>query len=109
MKEGVREEVKESLEEVKEGVREEVKESLRELSPAPRPDSHTDGHDHEKGTGHLMHKWQHYCTGLNCEGENPDFKDETQCEGCGMHLGSVDVATSLSRCPSCGGHKVKKL
>lgn len=63
----------------------------------------------EAQTGHLMHKWQRFCTGPNCEGENPDFKDETQCDNCGMHLGSVEVATSLSRCPSCGSKKVKRV
>jgi hypothetical protein len=86
-------------------------------APAPPVTPQIDLHDHnqgqEKETGHLMHRWQRFCTGPNCEGENPDFKDETQCDpdegGCGMHLGSVEVAKSLSRCPSCGGHKVRRL
>jgi hypothetical protein len=85
--------------------------------PPPAPESHTHEHeDHsgtEQGTGHLMHQWQHYCTGPNCEGENPNFKDETQCDpekgGCGMHLGSVEVAQKLYRCPSCGGRFIRKL
>jgi hypothetical protein len=67
----------------------------------------------ETATGHLMHKWQHFCTGPNCEGENPDFKDETICDpaegGCGMHLGSVEVAKTLARCPSCGGKKIARI
>lgn len=91
--------------------------------PAPPPTTETkppetpEAHDHTQGreaeTGHLMHSWQRFCTGPNCEGENPNFKDETQCDptqgGCGMHLGSVEVATSLARCPSCGNKKVRRL
>lgn len=73
------------------------------------PHLHEDAEPREIHTGHLLHPWQHFCTGVNCEGENPNFKDETQCETCGMHLGAVEVAEKLSRCPSCGGKQVKRI
>jgi len=91
--------------ELKRIIRETVKESLREQ--APRPSGHTDGH--AEGVPHFVGKWQHYCTHAGCEQENPDWKDETKCKDCGMHLGSVETAKSLARCPNCGGHSAKKL
>lgn len=64
---------------------------------------------------HFLGEWQHFCP--NCGDEstalNPDFKDETICDpkkgGCGMHLGSMEAATKLKRCPSCGGKAATKL
>lgn len=37
-----------------------------------------------------------------CAQPNMDFKDETKCAKCGLHLGSVDYAKSkLKACPNC--------
>lgn len=56
---------------------------------------------------HWVGPWQKYCT--DCGGVNPDFKDETECQICGMHLGSREVAEKLKACPNCGSKKAKKL
>ena len=66
------------------------------------------GHSKPLEAPHYVGKWQRYCTHGSCAGANPDFKDETKCQGdgCGMHLGSLEVAKELARCPNCGGTKL---
>lgn len=54
---------------------------------------------------HNFRPWQRYCTVKGCGEENKEFKDETRCVGCGMHTGSLDVALTLEKCPSCGVSK----
>lgn len=56
---------------------------------------------------HWVGPWQKYCA--DCGGINPDFKDETECQDCHMHLGAVEVAEKLKACPNCGSKKAKKL
>jgi len=73
--------------------------------PAP-PDPEAD-HGHETGKPHYIGAWQRFCP--TCGDENPDFKDETQCEDCGAHLGAKETAEKLKACPNCGGHKAKRI
>jgi Zn finger protein HypA/HybF involved in hydrogenase expression len=54
---------------------------------------------------HYVGSWQHYCP--TCGGENENFKDETECVDCGMHLGAAADLKDLKACPNCGGHKAK--
>jgi hypothetical protein len=65
----------------------------------PQP---VDEHGHTEGTPHYIGSWQQYCP--TCGDRNPDFKDETKCDGCGVHLGAREVAEKLKACPNCGGH-----
>lgn len=52
---------------------------------------------------HIFGVRQHFCPAGN--EKNPDFKDETVCDDCGLHLGAREVAEKLSACPNCGNHK----
>lgn len=56
---------------------------------------------------HFVGPWQQYCA--DCGDKNPDFKDETKCTACGMHLGSKDAAPKLKACPNCGGKDAEVL
>ena len=58
---------------------------------------------------HQTVSWLKDCP--TCGEGNPDFKDETVCEGpsCGKHLGSIDTAKKLKSCPFCGSKKVKQI
>ena len=49
---------------------------------------------------HFVHNSDRYCT--DCGGSNPEFKDETKCDGCGKPLGSIKGMVSLKACPDCG-------
>jgi hypothetical protein len=62
----------------------------------------TDEHGHAEGQPHYIGSWQRYCP--TCGDQNPEFKDETTCDGCGVHLGAKEVAEKLKACPNCGGH-----
>jgi hypothetical protein len=56
---------------------------------------------------HSFKFFQQYCT--DCGEKNPEFKDETACKGCGMHLGAVEAAMRMKACPSCGAKDLKAL
>lgn len=62
-------------------------------------------------TTHHTVPWLKDCP--ECGGENPDFKDETECDkdqgGCGRHLGSKETVKKLNSCPFCGNKKVKEI
>jgi len=75
--------------------------------PEPSKPSVEETHGHEEGKPHYIGAWQQYCP--TCGDKNPDFKDETQCEDCGAHLGAKETAEKLKACPNCGGHSAKKL
>jgi hypothetical protein len=66
-------------------------------NPAPTPE-----HGHTEGQPHYIGSWQRYCP--TCGDQNPDFKDETTCDDCGVHLGAKEIAAKLKACPNCGGH-----
>jgi DNA-directed RNA polymerase subunit RPC12/RpoP len=38
----------------------------------------------------------------DCGVRNPNFKDETKCARCDMHLGAYEEAKALEKCPFCG-------
>lgn len=73
----------------------------------PAPHDPEADHGHETGKPHYIGAWQRYCP--TCGDENPEFKDETQCEDCGAHLGAKETAEKLKACPNCGGHRAKRL
>ena len=72
-----------------------------EIAPTRAPASH------EEGKRHYIGAWQKFCP--TCGDPNPDFKDETVCDGCGMRLGAKEVAEKLKACPNCGGKSAKKI
>jgi DNA-directed RNA polymerase subunit RPC12/RpoP len=76
------------------------------IAPQASHDPEAD-HGHETGKPHYIGAWQRFCP--TCGDENPDFKDETQCEDCGAHLGAKETAEKLKACPNCGGHRAKRL
>lgn len=84
----------------------EAKKQAAVKPPATPHDPEAD-HGHEQGKPHYIGAWQRFCP--TCGDENPDFKDETQCEDCGAHLGAKETAEKLKACPNCGGHRAKKL
>jgi hypothetical protein len=59
------------------------------------------------GKPHYVGTWQQYCP--DCGDKNPEFKDETECPDCHMHLGAKDQVEKLKACPNCGGHKAVEL
>lgn len=75
------------------------------LTPPASPPASATEHGHEEGKPHYIGAWQKYCP--TCGDSNPDFKDETECEDCHIHLGAKEVAEKLKACPNCGGHRAK--
>jgi hypothetical protein len=76
------------------------------MADARSEETHND-HGHAEGQPHYIGSWQRYCP--TCGDQNPDFKDETTCDGCGVHLGAKEVATKLKACPNCGGHSASMI
>ena len=72
-------------------------------------DTTTEAHKSEETSvkPHFVGHWQRYCP--ECGEQNPDFKDEIECEGCGMHLGAKEDAVKLKACPNCGSKKAKEI
>lgn len=81
------------------------KELAEQVEKKEEPKPQEEKHDEKKP--HYIAEWQHYCP--TCGDENPDFKDETICKDCGMHLGPMAYVEKLKVCPNCGGHNAKKL
>lgn len=79
----------------------------KQASSPPPPGDPAASHGHEDGKPHFIGAWQKHCP--TCGDKNPDFKDETKCDDCGMHLGAKEVAEKLKACPNCGGHRASKL
>jgi hypothetical protein len=78
-------------------------EQFEKKEEPPKPEEHT--LDEKKP--HYVGPWQRFCP--TCGEQNPDFKDETECKDCHMHLGPVAYVEKLKACPNCGGHNAKKL
>ena len=76
-------------------------------STPPAPHDPEADHGHETGKPHYIGAWQRFCP--TCGDENPEFKDETQCEDCGAYLGAKETAEKLKACPNCGGHRAKRI
>lgn len=75
--------------------------------PEPSKPSVEETRAHKEGIPHFIGAWQQYCP--TCGDKNPDFKDETTCDSCGVHLGAKEVAEKLKACPNCGGHNASMI
>ena len=77
------------------------------------PSAPTHDHKHEdcptckKSVGeHFVRQTEPYCP--TCNEKNPNFKSLAVCTDCGLGLGTVEQAKTLTGCPNCGGTKAKE-
>lgn len=47
---------------------------------------------------HTVRYYEKFCP--DCGADNPDWKDEIECKGCGTALGAASNAPKISRCPN---------
>jgi len=86
------------LERENKGLRGQLGKRKAESSPEAPPEP--ENKPPEAPPKHFVHNSDRYCT--DCGGPNPEFKDETKCDGCGQSLGSIKGMVSLKACPNCG-------
>jgi archaellum component FlaD/FlaE len=104
------------LEEIKKRDKQIAAYKMREKNPkitqqpltTEKKPSETQEHKHEEHKEeetskppHFVGSWERFCP--ECGLENPEFKDETKCKDCSMHLGSAASVEKLKACPNCGG------
>ena len=60
-------------------------------------------------TEHVVRPWEKFCP--DCGGDNPEYKDETECVDCGMSLGAAKYLPKISKCPNgnCNSTKPARL
>lgn len=60
-----------------------------------------------KKTEHIVRPWEKFCP--DCGGDNPEYKDETECVDCHASLGAAKYLPKLPACPNCKSSKPARL